>query len=84
GSRGGPPLCGRCSSKRSEMKDGTTLYVDPPRTHCTCYNLCADASKFKSWDGVHYTEAANAIFVSKILSTNYSTPPLKFQYFCST
>ncbi|PON88735.1 Lipase [Trema orientale] len=48
------------------------------------YNLCDDGSKFISWDGVHYTEAANAVFASKILSANYSTPPLKFQYFCNT
>lgn len=48
------------------------------------FNVCEDGSKFISWDGVHYTEAANAVFASKILSTNYSTPPLKFQYFCKT
>lgn len=48
------------------------------------FNVCDDGSKFISWDGVHYTEAANAVFASKTLSTNYSTPPLQFQYFCNT
>ncbi|XP_062110072.1 GDSL esterase/lipase At1g09390-like [Humulus lupulus] len=47
------------------------------------YNICEDGSKFISWDGVHYSEAANALFVSKILSTNYSTPQLNFRYFCN-
>ncbi|KAM6541404.1 hypothetical protein CsatB_005851 [Cannabis sativa] len=47
------------------------------------YNMCEDVSKFISWDGVHYSEAANALFVSKILSTNYSIPPLDFHHFCN-
>ncbi|KAL5561065.1 hypothetical protein UlMin_030812 [Ulmus minor] len=48
------------------------------------YNMCdEDGPKHISWDGVHYAEAANAVFASKILSTNYSTPPLKFDYFCT-
>ncbi|KAG8477589.1 hypothetical protein CXB51_030854 [Gossypium anomalum] len=38
----------------------------------TGYTVCHEGSKFISWDGVHYTEAANAIFASKILSTHYS------------
>ncbi|GLU07203.1 hypothetical protein SLE2022_241690 [Rubroshorea leprosula] len=41
------------------------------------YNVCKEGSRYISWDGVHHTEAANAIFASKILSTNYSTPQVK-------
>ncbi|KAG8389600.1 hypothetical protein BUALT_Bualt02G0245900 [Buddleja alternifolia] len=45
------------------------------------YDLCEVGTPYISWDGVHYTEAANSIVASKILSTNYSIPPLKFDFF---
>uniref|UniRef100_A0A2N9IE45 SGNH hydrolase-type esterase domain-containing protein n=1 Tax=Fagus sylvatica TaxID=28930 RepID=A0A2N9IE45_FAGSY len=52
----------------------------------TCGNpgsqVCDEGSKFISWDGVHYTEAANAIIASKVLSTAYSTPSTTFDFFC--
>ncbi|KAJ9187915.1 hypothetical protein P3X46_003326 [Hevea brasiliensis] len=47
------------------------------------HNVCEQGSKYISWDGVHYTEAANAIVASKILSTNFSTPQIKFNCFCN-
>ncbi|KAL3717719.1 hypothetical protein ACJRO7_009196 [Eucalyptus globulus] len=47
------------------------------------YTVCDQASRFVSWDGVHYTEAANSFVVSRILSTNYSTPPVSFNFFCN-
>ncbi|CAO2192528.1 unnamed protein product [Urochloa humidicola] len=43
---------------------------------------CADGSKFVSWDGVHFTEAANAIVAKAILSSQYSKPSLKLDQFC--
>lgn len=49
----------------------------------TGYNVCKDGSRYINWDGLHYTEAANAIIASKIHSTAYSQPPLKFNFFCN-
>lgn len=46
--------------------------------------VCPIGSKYISWDGIHYTEAANAIVASKILTTEYSRPNLQFDYFCTS
>ncbi|KDP28305.1 hypothetical protein JCGZ_14076 [Jatropha curcas] len=48
------------------------------------HNVCGEGSKYINWDGVHYTEAANAIVASKILSSNYSSPQTNFNFFCNT
>ncbi|XP_006645844.2 GDSL esterase/lipase LIP-4-like [Oryza brachyantha] len=45
-------------------------------------SVCDDGSKFVSWDGVHLTEAANAIVAQGILSSDYSRPKIKFDQFC--
>ncbi|PIA38411.1 hypothetical protein AQUCO_02800249v1 [Aquilegia coerulea] len=37
---------------------------------------CDDSSKYISWDGIHYTEAANQYVLSQILTGKYSDPPL--------
>ncbi|XP_062083483.1 GDSL esterase/lipase At1g09390 [Humulus lupulus] len=46
--------------------------------------VCDEGTRRISWDGVHYSEAANSIVASKVLSTAYSTPRLKFDFFCSS
>ncbi|GAV66918.1 Lipase_GDSL domain-containing protein [Cephalotus follicularis] len=48
------------------------------------YEVCDEGSKFISWDGIHYTEAANTIVASKILSMAYSAPPASFDLFCTS
>ncbi|XP_019169776.1 PREDICTED: GDSL esterase/lipase At1g09390-like [Ipomoea nil] len=50
---------------------------------CGQGTVCNIGQRFISWDGVHYTDNANAVFAAQIASTNYSTPPLKFNYFCT-
>ncbi|KAF5454214.1 hypothetical protein F2P56_023896 [Juglans regia] len=47
------------------------------------YQVCDEGSKLVSWDGIHYTEAANTFVASKVLSTAYSTPRTSFDFFCS-
>ncbi|XP_039847479.1 GDSL esterase/lipase LIP-4-like isoform X2 [Panicum virgatum] len=46
------------------------------------FRVCEDGAKFVSWDGVHYTDAANAVVAAKISSGEFSTPKLPFDYFC--
>lgn len=51
-------------------------------------NACSkpEGHRRVSWDGVHYTEAANRIIAEKILSSDseYNTPPLPLQTLCET
>ncbi|KAF2554763.1 hypothetical protein F2Q68_00013103 [Brassica cretica] len=65
-------------------------YGGPPynyNVNLTCghggSNSCDEGSRFISWDGIHYTETANAIVAMKVLSMQYSTPPTPFRFFCS-
>ncbi|KAL3655601.1 hypothetical protein CASFOL_001387 [Castilleja foliolosa] len=48
------------------------------------YDVCDEGTPYINWDGIHYTEAANAIVASKVLSTHYSSPPLEFNFFCNS
>ncbi|OEL26666.1 GDSL esterase/lipase LIP-4 [Dichanthelium oligosanthes] len=45
---------------------------------------CQDGDRRISWDGVHYTEAANRVVADEILSAEYSDPPLRLQTLCSS
>uniref|UniRef100_A0ACD5W4P1 Uncharacterized protein n=1 Tax=Avena sativa TaxID=4498 RepID=A0ACD5W4P1_AVESA len=43
---------------------------------------CPEGERHVSWDGVHYTEDANAIVASKILSGDFSEPRTKLNALC--
>ncbi|CAN1219352.1 GDSL esterase/lipase At1g09390 [Linum perenne] len=44
--------------------------------------VCGVGSGSVSWDGIHYTEAANSFVASRVLSQAYSFPRLSFNFFC--
>ncbi|KAK7395673.1 hypothetical protein VNO78_16238 [Psophocarpus tetragonolobus] len=39
-------------------------------------NACENASKLVSWDGIHYSQAANSIIAKQIISGAFSDPPV--------
>ncbi|MED6169539.1 hypothetical protein PIB30_022166 [Stylosanthes scabra] len=43
---------------------------------------CKDPSKYISWDGVHYTEAANRWIASRIMNGSFSDPPVPITHSC--
>ncbi|KAK9983511.1 hypothetical protein SO802_033036 [Lithocarpus litseifolius] len=65
---------------------GGQQYNYNPNVTCsqTGFNVCIEELKYISCDGIHYTETANTIVASKILSTEYSTPLINLYYFCNT
>ncbi|XP_019417989.1 PREDICTED: GDSL esterase/lipase At1g54790 isoform X2 [Lupinus angustifolius] len=64
---GGPPLNydSRVSCGQTKTINGTTITA----------KACNDSTEYINWDGVHYTEAANNLVTSQILTGKYSDPP---------
>ncbi|XP_062230830.1 GDSL esterase/lipase At1g09390-like [Phragmites australis] len=57
---------------------GPPYNYDPKKSCMTSdKDLCKLGDKFISWDGVHFTDAANGIVASKVLSGEYSIPRIK-------
>lgn len=62
-----PVFCG------STMEVNETVYGNP----------CDDPWARISWDGIHYTEAANRWVATKIISRSLSDPPVPITNACS-
>ncbi|KAM4108438.1 hypothetical protein ACB094_03G045800 [Castanea mollissima] len=64
---GGPPLNydSRVSCGQTKILNGTSVTAKG----------CPDSTEYVSWDGIHYTEAANQYLSSQILTGKYSDPP---------
>ncbi|KAK7339620.1 hypothetical protein VNO77_20298 [Canavalia gladiata] len=45
-------------------------------------DTCKDPSKYISWDGVHYTEAANRWIANRIVNGSFSDPPVPITHSC--
>ena len=45
-------------------------------------NACKDSSQLISWDGIHYSQAANLLIAKKILSGTFSEPPIDIRQAC--
>ncbi|KAF0927503.1 hypothetical protein E2562_033997 [Oryza meyeriana var. granulata] len=58
---------------------GGPPYNYDPKTSCMINDkdLCKLGEKFISWDGVHFTDAANGIVASKVISGEFSIPRIK-------
>lgn len=42
----------------------------------TATTVCSDPSRFSSWDGVHFTEAAYRIIATGLLNGSFTVPPI--------
>lgn len=64
---GGPPLNynSRVSCGSTKILNGTSVTAKG----------CSNSTVYVSWDGIHYTQAANQFVSSKILTGKYSDPP---------
>jgi lysophospholipase L1-like esterase len=60
---GDAPLAACCGCGRAPYNFNLTTFCGVPGS-----TACADPSKSISWDGIHFTEAANKIMATAILS----------------
>ena len=59
-----------CGNK--QKINGTEIYA----------GSCENPSKYISWDGVHYSEAANRWIANHIINGSFSDPPLPITHSC--
>ncbi|PKI55199.1 hypothetical protein CRG98_024490 [Punica granatum] len=58
---------------------GTSMQLNGTTIHGSS---CSDPSTRISWDGIHYTEAANLWVASRILNGSFSDPPVPISGAC--
>lgn len=44
---------------------------------------CSNPTKYISWDGIHYTDAANVWLAKSILNGTFSDPPVPIEQSCT-
>ncbi|KAK4375732.1 hypothetical protein RND71_006409 [Anisodus tanguticus] len=67
------------SSAKKQVACGQTAVVNG-----TVYGkACRDPTKYISWDGIHYTYAANVWLAKSILNGSFSDPPVPIEQSCS-
>lgn len=64
---GGPPL-----NYNNQLSCGQVKVINGSSITTT---VCNDTTEYVSWDGIHYTEAANQHIASQILTGKFSDPP---------
>lgn len=50
--------------------------------HKVTATACSDPQNYVSWDGIHYTEAANKLLVNSILNGSHFDPPFSLHQHC--
>ncbi|XP_010322965.1 GDSL esterase/lipase At3g27950 [Solanum lycopersicum] len=77
----GDPLKFCCGwyNNGSEVACGQTAIVNGTEHG----KACSDPTKYISWDGVHYTDAANVWLAKSILNGSFSDPPVPIEQSCS-
>ncbi|XBJ15104.1 hypothetical protein VPH35_007071 [Triticum aestivum] len=74
--------CGSATVVCTDMYAPPYNYVNLKTCGQPTATACLEGERHVSWDGVHYTEDANAIVASKILSGDFSQPRTKLQALC--
>ncbi|KAK7339619.1 hypothetical protein VNO77_20297 [Canavalia gladiata] len=62
-----------CGNYKAKINNGTEIFA----------GSCEDPSSHISWDGVHYTEAANSWIANRIVNGSFSDPPLPITRSCT-
>ncbi|KAJ3701199.1 hypothetical protein LUZ61_004904 [Rhynchospora tenuis] len=68
------PLVTCCGGK------GPYNYSSNARCGRQGYTVCSNPSKYASWDGIHFTEAAYKEIAHGVLNGSYSSPPISNSY----